>query len=161
MKRIVSVAGGLLVLAVVAALVVPVSAQTSPTGCTLTQGYWKTHSRYGPAPYDDTWSIVGEDTPFYLSGQSWYQVLWTPPAGGQAYYILAHAYIATRLNLYNGASPTPEVLMALADTEVFFVTYTPAQAAGLSKTMRARYLALATTLTEYNEGLFGPGHCSE
>jgi hypothetical protein len=24
-----------------------------PTGCTLTQGYWKTHSQEGPAPYDD------------------------------------------------------------------------------------------------------------
>lgn len=28
-------------------------------GCTLTQGYWKTHSRYGPAPYDTTWAKVG------------------------------------------------------------------------------------------------------
>ena len=40
-------------------------------GCTYTQGYWKTHSRYGPAPYDTTWAKVGEDTPFYLSGQSY------------------------------------------------------------------------------------------
>lgn len=49
-------------------------------GCTLTQGYWKTHSKYGPAPYDDTWALVGEDTPFFQSRLSWYQVLWTPPA---------------------------------------------------------------------------------
>ncbi len=52
-------------------------------GCTLTQGYWKTHSRYGPAPYDSTWAQIGEDTPFYLSGQSYYRVLWTSPSGGQ------------------------------------------------------------------------------
>jgi hypothetical protein len=131
------------------------------TGCTLTQGYWKTHSRYGPAPNDDAWTIVGEDTLFYLSGRTWYQVLWTPPAGGQAYYILAHAYIAARLNISNGASSTPQVLTALADAEAFFSTYTPAQAGALSKAMRARYLALAGTLAQYNEGLIGPGHCSE
>lgn len=29
-----------------------------PGGCTLTQGYWKTHSEFGPAPYDDTWALV-------------------------------------------------------------------------------------------------------
>ncbi len=27
-----------------------------PVGCTLTQGYWKTHSARGPAPFDDTWN---------------------------------------------------------------------------------------------------------
>ncbi len=27
-------------------------------GCTLTPGYWKTHSELGPAPYDDTWLQV-------------------------------------------------------------------------------------------------------
>ena len=65
-------------------------------GCSLTPGYWKTHSEYGPAPYDDTWAMLpnGADTIFYLSGQSYYDVLWTPPQGGNAYYILAHAYIA-------------------------------------------------------------------
>ena len=30
------------------------------TPCTLTQGYWKTHSSYGPAPYDVTWAILGD-----------------------------------------------------------------------------------------------------
>jgi hypothetical protein len=131
------------------------------TGCTLTQGYWKTHSLYGPAPYDDTWSLVGEDTPFFLSGRTWFQVLWTPPQGGQVYYILAHAYVAARLNLLDGVSPTPEVLTALAEAEAFFSTRTPAQAAVLPKSTRARYLDVAALLTYYNEGLIGPGHCSE
>ncbi len=31
-------------------------------GCTLTRGYWQTHSAYGPAPYDATWAEIGEDT---------------------------------------------------------------------------------------------------
>lgn len=66
-------------------------------GCTLTQGYWKTHSKYGPAPYDDAWALLmpnGEDTTFCLSNLSNYTVLWTNPRGGNAYYILAHQFIA-------------------------------------------------------------------
>ena len=66
---------------------------TCADGCTLTPGYWKTHSAEGPAPFDDTWDLLGpaaEDTTFFLSGQSYYQALWTAP-NGNAYYILAHA----------------------------------------------------------------------
>lgn len=51
----------------------------SDGGCALTQGYWKTHCQYAPAPYDATWSMApdAEDTLFYGSDQTWYQVLWT------------------------------------------------------------------------------------
>jgi hypothetical protein len=40
---------------------------------------------------------------FFLSGKTWYQVLWTAPAGN-VYYNLAHQYIAAKLNFLNGAS---------------------------------------------------------
>jgi hypothetical protein len=130
------------------------------TGCTLTPGYWKTHSAFGPAPYDDAWALVGENTPFYSSGQTWHQVMWTPPRG-QVYYILAHAYIAAKLNVLNGASTTPEVASALMQAETFFGTYTPAQAAALPKNARTLYVNLAAVLDRYNSGLIGPGHCSE
>ena len=71
-------------------------------GCTLTQGYWKTHSKYGPAPYDATWALIGEDTTFFSSGKTWHQAIDTSSAGGNAYYILAHQYIAAKLNLAGG-----------------------------------------------------------
>ena len=128
-------------------------------GCTLTPGYWKTHSIYGPAPYDDTWAQIGEDTGFFISGQTWYQVLWTPPAGGSAYYILAHAYIAAKLNLLNGASSTPQVDAALAWAEAFFSANTPATS--LAKAIRNMAVNNAKMLDDYNNGLTGPGHCSE
>jgi len=128
-------------------------------GCTLTPGYWKTHSSYGPAPYDNTWAEIGEDTTFFLSGQSYYQVLWTSPSGGNAYYILAHAYIAAKLNLLNGASSTSQVDDALTWAENFFNTYTPTSK--LSKTERGKALTNATLLDMHNNGYFGPGHCSE
>lgn len=138
-----------------------------PTGCTLTPGYWKTHSSYGPAPYDETWALVGEDTPFFLSGQTYDQVLWTPPAGGNAYYVLAHAWIATKLNGLNEAAVPEEVAEAFAAAETILATYTPAEIAAMKgkagTTLRAEILGYAYLLDQYNNGLAagGPPHCSE
>ncbi len=127
------------------------------TGCSLTPGYWKTHSSFGPAPYDDTWAQVGENTSFFLSGKSWYQALWTSPQGN-AYYILAHAYIAAHLNQLNGADVSA-VAAQLAWAEGFFATTSPS--AALSKSTRTYVLSVASILDNYNNGLIGPGHCSE
>lgn len=135
------------------------------TGCTLTPGYWKTHSTYGPAPSDDTWNQIGEDTAFFLSGQSYYEVLWTSPQGGNAYYILAHAYIAAELNGLNGASVPGSVQTAFDEATGLFGTYTPDDIAALKgkngKELRDQFIALAGILDGYNNGLSGPGHCSE
>jgi hypothetical protein len=131
--------------------------------CTLTPGYWKTHSREGPAPYDNTWALLNvleEDTPFFLSGKTYYEVLWTAP-NGNVYYILAHAYIAAQLNILNGSSVPVGVQTALNAATTFFNTYTPAQAAALSRATRNTFIAHALTLDNYNNGVTGPGHCSE
>jgi hypothetical protein len=153
-------------------------------GCTLTQGYWKTHSKYGPAPYDDNWANVlpyGEDTQFFLSGKTWYLVFWTSPGGNtnasnklvpdappsatglpvsNAYYILAHQYMAAKLNILNGASSTPAVDAAIAWAQTYFFNiYTPSS--NLSKSVRQQAISYASLLDNYNNGLIGPGHCSE
>jgi hypothetical protein len=128
-------------------------------GCTLTPGYWKTHSIYGPAPYDDTWAKIGEDTIFFKSGQSWYQVLWTAPKKGNAYYILAHQYIAAKLNMLNGASSTPDVDKAMAGAEKFFKAYKPSDT--LSNAARTAAIVYADILDDYNNGEIGPGHCKD
>ena len=143
-------------------------------GCTLTQGYWKTHSDRGPAtPFDATWNLLPdvdgdtvaeqESENFFLSGQTWYQVFWTSPSGGNVYYILAHQYMAAVLNMLGGASSTTAVDLAIADAATFFSTYTPAQAGALKKSgsVRADALADATTLEQYNRGVIGPGHCDD
>ena len=133
-------------------------------GCTLTQGYWKTHSERGPAPYDDTWAQLpnGASTTFFLSGQSWYGVFTTAPAGN-VYYQLAHQYMAAVLNKLNGASSTSAVDAAITSAAGFFNTMTPAQAGSLSKqsSVRASALTWAGVLGSYNEGSTGPGHCDE
>ena len=133
-------------------------------GCTLTPGYWKTHSKYGPAPYDDNWANIpddGEDTIFFLSGQTYYQVLWTPPAGGNPYYQLAHHWIAAYLNVLNGADIPADVLDAWNEAKVLFETNTPAQAGSLRGPAANNWRNLATILDDYNNGITGPGKCSD
>jgi len=136
-------------------------------GCTLTPGYWKTHSTYGPAAHpDDTWDLIGgPDASFYKSEQSYYQVLWTSPSGGNAYYILAHQYIAAKLNQLAGAWVPSDVATALTQATGLFETYTPGQVATMKgkagNDLRSRLTSLAALLGAYNSGAIGPGHCSE
>ncbi|MFI5237559.1 MAG: hypothetical protein ACHQLA_06470, partial [Ignavibacteriales bacterium] len=136
--------------------------QIQTGGCTRSFGYWKTHSIYGPAPYDSTWKFLGEDSTFFLSNQTNYEVLWTPPRGGNAYYILAHQYIAVELNILNGADPT-EIQEALDDATELFETYTPEYIGGLkgNNQIRQEFISLNGTLDQYNNGEIGPGKCDE
>lgn len=154
-----------------------------PEGCTLTPGYWKTHndSFWGGAPTDETWflleywvydagtdswSLAGpgdEDSPFFLSGQSYFDVLWAKKAGN-VYYNLAFHYIAAQLNMLDGADPTAAQAAFDAATELF-KEYTPDEVALLKgkngKEVRAEFVELAGILASYNEGWIGPGHCDE
>lgn len=128
--------------------------------CTVTQGYWKTHSNYGPAPYDSDWEYVGEDTLFFSSGQSYYEVLWTAPKKGNAYYILAHQYIAAELN---GAYMPTVVQDAFNEATILLGNHTPAEVKDMkgNDPIRKEFIELAEILDDYNNGLIGPGHCSE
>ena len=141
-------------------------------GCTLTQGYWKTHNasfkalRNGKGPAaDPTWNLLpggqAENTIFFLSGQTWFEVFNTVP-GGNAYYTLAHQYMAAVLNGLAGADQSA-VTTALGEAKTLFETYTPAQVAALkgNNATKAQFISLAGTLGSYNEGLIGPGHCTE
>ena len=86
-----------------------------PTGCTRTQGYWK--SKPGvvwPAPYSRT-------ALFYSSGLTWQQILETPPKGGNGYLILAHQYIAAMLNRASGASAPTGVQSAINSARTYFM----------------------------------------
>lgn len=79
--------------------------------CSLTPGYWKNHADASRKQFDDTWNLLpsGPNTRS-CSGKTYLEALRTSP-GGNAYWILAHAYIAAELNGLNGAntrrSPRP------------------------------------------------------
>lgn len=134
------------------------------TGCTYTQGYWKTHSEYGPASYNDTWAQVGEegeDSDFFLSGKDWYEIMNTPPKKGDAYIILAHQYIAAYLNLANNAADAPGLQEKMAEAETFFQTHVYEGPLAKNDPDRETILNLADFLASYNEGTLegSPGHC--
>ena len=127
--------------------------------CTLTQGYWKTHSSYGPASRPDaTWDALanGPNTTFFSSGKSWYQVFWTAPKG-DAYYILAHQYMAAVLNQMNGAN-TSTIDSTLAAARTILANSAPGTLKGANANNAK---TLAGILDQYNNGLIGPGHCSD
>jgi len=126
-------------------------------GCSLTIGYWKTHSIYGPAQYDDTWAGY-QDAPFYGNGVTWYQMIQMNPAGGNPYIQLARQYIGAKLNQANGADVSA-IASTLASAETWLSGYT--YTATFTKAQKSAMVALASTLDSYNNGLIGPGHCSE
>jgi hypothetical protein len=130
-------------------------------GCTLTPGYWKTHADPTRKQFDETWiafaGASGANATFD-AGLSYLTVLNTAPQGN-AYYILAHAYIAALLNIEAGADTTTAVDAALTSAAAFFAAKDPTST--LTKAERNAAIANAKILDDYNNGLTGPGHCDE
>lgn len=62
----------------------------SPIDGLKVYGYWRSHEKDWP---------IDPDTE--LCGQTWFEIMHTPPKGGNAWYILAHHWIAAELNYAN------------------------------------------------------------
>lgn len=121
-------------------------------GCTLTQGFWKTHPEAWPGPLQPS-------DPFFLSGQTYQEVLDTPVNVSQGYYQLAHQYIAAVLNQANGASTPSGVQDTLDLAEAWLSVNGPsACTAGGSCGVQKDWAGI---LDLYNNGLYpgGPLHC--
>jgi hypothetical protein len=134
-------------------------------GCTLTQGYWKTHSKYGPAPYDPDWALVGEDTPFFTNGVSWYEMFWMAPKGGNPYVQLAHQWEAAYLNSIKSVDPAPfgDFQDEFNEASMLLDKYTYDGYDWKKDTdgVVPRFKYLANLFAMWNEGYLGPGHCDE
>jgi hypothetical protein len=119
--------------------------------CTYTQGFWKNHS--------DSWPLqnlmlgaVSYNAPQLL------QIL-NRPAQGNGLITLAHQLIAAKLNMGNSADPTAVQQATIdADTIIGGLILPPIGKGYLSPAQTSN---LTDTLTEYNEGTIGPGHCSD
>ncbi len=153
-------------------------------GCTLTQGYWKTHNELfkggASKKADPAWyanvdlngdgtpdlQLTGPGTTFFYSGQSWFDVFWTNPQGN-AYYILADQYMAAVLNGVSVQTPPAAVAQALQDAYNLFnnPANTPTTIGALKgkngNATRQQWIDLAGILGNYNEGLAGVPHCTE
>jgi len=140
--------------------IVSMAAGQDELGCVNTWGYWKNHSIYGAHP-DPGWDAIGEDTQFFGSGMTWYQILLIPPKGGNAYVILAHQYVAAYLNIQNGADAA--ILgVTMGDAEALLAKYaSPPSPPVIPKNDPDRPLAeqLASQLDQFNSGYIGPAPC--
>jgi hypothetical protein len=125
-------------------------------GCTYTQGYWSRSTGQNipiwPNPYL-------RDGDFFLSGQTWQEVLDTPVNVSQGYYQLVHQYIAAVLNEANGALVPDGVQDTLELAYAWLIANDPSActakgSCGLQKDW-------AKVLDTYNNGLYpgGPSHC--
>jgi len=140
-------------------------------GCTLTQGYWKTHGPVGCAAGNNTdqWfdnitnpAIPAQVTSLKLGTISYTDLqlcsILNAPAGGNGLLTLAHQLIAAKLNIAKGADPSA-LGTAIADADALIGTnLTPPVGSG--SVAASATSALVTTLTNYNEGTTGPGHCN-
>ena len=116
-------------------------------GCTFTQGYYKNKgSNLLPAGN------------FFLSGQTWLAVLETEPKQGNAYYILAHQYIAAAMNAKSASVPTA-VATAIADATTYFGKASPNDWSANGAYSKDQLAGWADLLDSYNNGKVGPGHC--
>lgn len=149
-----------------------------PEGCTLTQGYWKTHNEefWGGAPEDPNWYLIGDfdedgisegpNEDFFDTGMTWFEVFWENVAG-RPYYQLAHQWMAAYLNTLSiqaiGGSIPADVQDALDQGAILLETYehqTDLKGKG-AKDIRDEFTYYAGILGDFNEGTIGPGHCDE
>lgn len=138
-------------------------APPTPSGCTLTQGYWKNHNETRknksqkidwPLPMDENDKLCAAEPRTLL------QLLNVAPSGGNAYLILAHQYIAASLNVAKGATTTPEVDTALSQAQAILESNC-GQAVHASTSTGYSMTLLAGILDAYNKGDVGPGHCTD
>ena len=135
-------------------------------GCTLTQGYWKTHSQEGPAPYDsEGWGALGdfdsdgtseEEGEILAYNITWYTAFQTAPKKGNVWYQLAHQWMAAYLNIANGADSPSEVDSAITGGLTWLQTNDPA-----TNPKSSQAGIWAGILASFNEGTTGPGHCTD
>jgi hypothetical protein len=121
--------------------------------CVRTQGYWKNHSSHASNPSQNIPWPISEETP--ICSTTWFDAINTTPRG-DPWFILAHQWIAAKLNQASGADTSvlggdlDEAGNLLADN-----------CNGLSGDDATRAIELAGILDDYNNGLSGPPHCGD
>jgi hypothetical protein len=139
-----------------------------PGGCTLTIGYWKTHA--GGVGHNA--DMVTALLPIRLGTPAGVKSVQVTSAG-QAISLLSMSgdasnginklyaqLLGAKLNIASGASDSAAA-STIAAADAFLATHNAADWSSMTKAQKAQVLAWATTLDTYNNGLIGPGHCSQ
>ena len=127
--------------------------------CTFTQGYWKTHGPEGCVTGNNTnvWPVTGLTLGNVPYTDLQLCSIFNTPAGGNGLIALAHQLMAAKLNIANGADGSAVAgAIAGADALIGDLVVPPVGSGFLKPGVTA---VLVTTLSNYNEGATGPGHC--
>jgi hypothetical protein len=128
-------------------------------GCTLTQGYWKTHGPAATGNNTNEWPVTDLMLGSVSYDQLQLQSIFNTQAQGNGLLSLAHQLIAAKLNVANGADDSSiagAIVSADALIGSLVVVVPPVGAGSLPSSATS---ALTATLASFNEGLIGPGHC--
>jgi hypothetical protein len=126
-------------------------------GCTYTQGYWKTHGPIPTGNNSNEWPVTELTLGTVLYTDLQLQSIFDTPAAGNGLISLSHQLMAAKLNVANGADDSAVAgAVAAADALIGGLEVPPVGAGSLPNSATS---ALTSTLTSYNEGLIGPGHC--
>ena len=124
-------------------------ATTASNNCTYTQGYWKTHPEAWPVSSMLLGSVSYTKTQLLQ--------IFNQPARGNGLVILAHQLIAAKLNIYQGADPSPiAASVAAADAMIGGLVVPPIGGGFLAPTA---VNSDAQALDQYNNGNAGVPHC--
>ncbi len=122
-----------------------------PGSCTYSQGYWRNHP--------DAWPVTSLTLGTVTYQAAELMAILDDPARGNGLVILVHQLIAAKLNVANGADPSAiQQTMTDADNMVGALVVPPIGNGYLAPGQTGD---LVETLTQYNEGTIGPGHCND
>jgi hypothetical protein len=118
--------------------------------CTYTQGYWRNHP--------DAWPVTSLTIGTVSYQAAELMAVLDNPARGNGLVMLAHQLIAAKLNIANGADPSAvQQTITDADNMIGGLVVPPIGNGYLAPDETGN---LTETVTEYNEGTIGPGHCN-
>ncbi len=125
--------------------------------CTFTQGYWKTHGPIPTGNNQNEWPVTGLTLGTVAYTDLELLSILNKPAAGNGLIALAHQLIAAKLNVANGADGSAvAAAVDAADALIGNLVIPPVGGGSLHPSVTS---GLTTTLTSYNEGAIGPGHC--
>lgn len=127
--------------------------------CTYSQGYWKSHGPIPSGNNSNVWPVAS----LMLGSVSYTNLqllsILNQSVGGNGLVSLAHQLIAAKLNVANGADDSAvAAAIQSADLLIGALIVPPVGSGSLAPSETS---ALNQTLTNYNEGTIGPGHCSD
>jgi len=129
--------------------------------CTFTQGFWKTHGGTKPN-IPNAWPVASLTIGGIVYTKAELIAIMEAPTAGNGIMSLVQQLIAAKLNVLAGAS-NASIAQAIIDADKLID-----DAGGkIVPPFTSPFLAPAVTsalnqaLTDFNEGITGPGHCAD